>query len=449
MRMAELSAQSGVPRETIHFYLREGLLPRPVKGGRTVAFYGPEHLERLLLIRRLREEKYLPIAVIRRLLASPAAAAERDLDALADVLHLAPDPLADAALPRPSPASLAAARARGLLGPRRGEDPADPADAAERRVLAVVEEVLALEPAARELTLDDLAACAEGLTLLVRREAELFFDAVIRSADLGGSIAALRSGRPPVARFIAAYRDLMLRRVVDDLLLAIERGRHAVGRAGIAPLSPEIEAELGIPARRAALRRAAEAGEEGAAERLAWHLFGCGAAGDLARLPEELRAAAGPRAAALIAWAAWVSERSAARVAALSAAAEAAPGFALARILEGEAILGDLLGQVGRGAGGGSGASLMEAAVPALHAVACADPAGDPEPEARLLGLFHKGRVEMALPAVLGRAGRGAEALAQALALAREPALAAAIDPACAAWVREGAAVLLSRRRSP
>ncbi len=37
LRMAELSARSGMPRETIHFYLREGLLPRPRKGGRTVA----------------------------------------------------------------------------------------------------------------------------------------------------------------------------------------------------------------------------------------------------------------------------------------------------------------------------------------------------------------------------------------------------------------------------
>src|SRR3954464_14892508 len=88
MRMAELAARSGVARETIHFYLREGLLPRPEKGGRTVAYYGEEHLDRLRMIRRLREEKYLPIAVIRRLLESPAAAAERDVDVLADVLHI-------------------------------------------------------------------------------------------------------------------------------------------------------------------------------------------------------------------------------------------------------------------------------------------------------------------------------------------------------------------------
>src|SRR5271155_690746 len=90
MRMAELAEKSGVTRETIHFYLREGLLPRPRKGGRTVAFYGEEHLERLRTIRRLREEKYLPLAVIRRLLESPAAAAERDVDALAEVLQIDP-----------------------------------------------------------------------------------------------------------------------------------------------------------------------------------------------------------------------------------------------------------------------------------------------------------------------------------------------------------------------
>ena len=43
------------------------------------AYYDDEHLSRLLLIRTLREEKYLPIAVIRRLLDSPSTA-ERDVE---------------------------------------------------------------------------------------------------------------------------------------------------------------------------------------------------------------------------------------------------------------------------------------------------------------------------------------------------------------------------------
>ncbi|MEO5731910.1 MAG: MerR family transcriptional regulator, partial [Byssovorax sp.] len=127
LRMAELSARSGVPRETIHFYLREGLLPRPRKGGRTVAYYGEEHLERLRIIRRLREEKYLPLAVIRRLLDAPAAAADRDVDVLAEVLHILPRD--DDAVPLPSPAAAREAAARGLLGQRSppgapGSDPA-------------------------------------------------------------------------------------------------------------------------------------------------------------------------------------------------------------------------------------------------------------------------------------------------------------------------------------
>src|SRR5262249_31087487 len=90
MRMAELAAKSGVARETIHFYLREGLLPRPRKGGRTVAYYDAEHLERLRLIRRLREEKYFPLAVIRKVLETPGATAEGDLDGLAEVMHIVP-----------------------------------------------------------------------------------------------------------------------------------------------------------------------------------------------------------------------------------------------------------------------------------------------------------------------------------------------------------------------
>src|SRR5438105_1615621 len=89
MRMSELAERTGVPRETIHFYLREGLLPRPRKGGRTVAFYGEEHVERLKTNRRLRE-KYLPLSVIRRLLDAPMAGDERDVDALAEVLDILP-----------------------------------------------------------------------------------------------------------------------------------------------------------------------------------------------------------------------------------------------------------------------------------------------------------------------------------------------------------------------
>lgn len=52
LKMAELSSRSGVAASTIRHYLRLGLLPEPLRTGKTMAYYGPEHLERLAQIRR-------------------------------------------------------------------------------------------------------------------------------------------------------------------------------------------------------------------------------------------------------------------------------------------------------------------------------------------------------------------------------------------------------------
>jgi len=66
MRLAELSRRSGVPRSTIKFYIREGILPAGDPQGRNQASYGLRHLERLRLARSLREVAGLPLDVIAR-----------------------------------------------------------------------------------------------------------------------------------------------------------------------------------------------------------------------------------------------------------------------------------------------------------------------------------------------------------------------------------------------
>lgn len=53
MRMAELSAEAGVPVPTIKYYLREGLLPQGVRTSATQARYGDAHIRRLRVIRAL------------------------------------------------------------------------------------------------------------------------------------------------------------------------------------------------------------------------------------------------------------------------------------------------------------------------------------------------------------------------------------------------------------
>lgn len=67
-RMKDLCDKSGLPRQAIHFYIQQGLLPAGVKTGRNMAYYGERHLERLRLIRKLQHERFLPLKAIKAML---------------------------------------------------------------------------------------------------------------------------------------------------------------------------------------------------------------------------------------------------------------------------------------------------------------------------------------------------------------------------------------------
>lgn len=85
LRMGALAEASGVPAATIKHYLREGLLPAPVKTSRNSAWYSPEYIDRIKLIKRLQEERYLPLDVIRRILENSPDQVEARLE-LGDTL---------------------------------------------------------------------------------------------------------------------------------------------------------------------------------------------------------------------------------------------------------------------------------------------------------------------------------------------------------------------------
>ena len=66
--MGELAEASGVPAPTIKHYLREGLLPEPVKTSRNMAYYPPEFVDRIKLIKQLQEERFMPLKAIKSVL---------------------------------------------------------------------------------------------------------------------------------------------------------------------------------------------------------------------------------------------------------------------------------------------------------------------------------------------------------------------------------------------
>lgn len=67
-KMRDLCEASGLERQAIHFYIQRGLLPPGQKTGRNTARYGDEHLERLRMIRKLKEERFLPLKAIKAIL---------------------------------------------------------------------------------------------------------------------------------------------------------------------------------------------------------------------------------------------------------------------------------------------------------------------------------------------------------------------------------------------
>lgn len=64
----ELAERAGVTVRTIRYYSDEGLLPQPVVRGK-YAYYTPDHLRRLELIRQMKDA-YLPLREIRQMVNS-------------------------------------------------------------------------------------------------------------------------------------------------------------------------------------------------------------------------------------------------------------------------------------------------------------------------------------------------------------------------------------------
>lgn len=67
-KMSDLVRLSGVSKQTIHFYLREGLLLPPIRTSKNMAYYDESTVDDIRFIKELQEKRYLPLAVIKEVL---------------------------------------------------------------------------------------------------------------------------------------------------------------------------------------------------------------------------------------------------------------------------------------------------------------------------------------------------------------------------------------------
>lgn len=227
--MRDLVRLSGLPRETIHFYLAQGLLPKPVKTGRNTAVYGEEHLDRLRRIKDLQETHFLPLRAIKAVLDERDGGGfspEQEL-LLRRVRDSAP-PLrsreveGDVALSSLVPSRLPRSQFDGLrrlgLVETKGRGKQATVSPENARIIEAWGQLLdLLQDGEPELTADLLVNYADAMEALVAREARWV---TAPFAELSGERAAelIESAEPLVAKLLVAFR----RKKIAALLASVD-----------------------------------------------------------------------------------------------------------------------------------------------------------------------------------------------------------------------------------
>lgn len=228
LKMKELAERSGVSPATIKHYLREGLLgdgTDVVRTSRNMAWYPEEYVERLQLIKRLQEQRYMPLRVIAQMLEEGGTGRLKEaLDAEDRLLDRLEQRRGDERVPRKEvlaryelPENALARLAEiGVLTPtRQGYDQDD---------IAIIEAMVRFRASGYDerigFTVYDTLRYRKALEQLVREEARLILDRLAGQMDPDAASEMLASSAEPVRALLGA---------LHAKLLAAELRRHRGG----------------------------------------------------------------------------------------------------------------------------------------------------------------------------------------------------------------------------
>jgi DNA-binding transcriptional MerR regulator len=224
LRMGELAEASGVPAPTIKHYLREGLLPEPVKTSRNMAYYPPEFVDRIRLIKQLQEERFMPLKAIKSVL-------DKDPDRARALVELE-DRILDRALAgERTRTSATEVRERygvpedvldrleklEVLSPNsRGYSPSD---------IKIIEAISRFRAGGYDeqigFTVYDTLRYKSAIEDLVRQEVEVVMDRLAGEVSPERVVEMLKAGAQPLQDLIAA---------LHTKLMVAELERHRAGR---------------------------------------------------------------------------------------------------------------------------------------------------------------------------------------------------------------------------
>jgi len=215
--MSELAERSGVSAGTIKHYLREGLLGNGAEVKRTsrnMAYYPEEFVERLRLIKRLQEERFMPLRAIRDVITEDPDRASRLIELEDRILGLA---IKARETGRVSRAKVRAAydvpqnvldrlEKLDILTPNaRGYDADD---------VAVIEAISRFRAGGYEeaigFTVYDTLRYREALEPLVEEEVRVLLDRLAGKVDVERAVEIIASGTEPLRELVGAMHSKML-----------------------------------------------------------------------------------------------------------------------------------------------------------------------------------------------------------------------------------------------
>ncbi|HXC50219.1 MAG TPA: MerR family transcriptional regulator [Candidatus Limnocylindrales bacterium] len=222
--MRDLTRITGLPRETIHFYLTQGLLPKPLKTGRNTAVYGEEHLERLQRIKDLQDRHFLPLKAIKAVLQDGAAEGFTEeqqslLARLRSSIEPAPaSAVRDVALSsivpsRVTRSDLEAIRRLGVVTVH-GKGAGATVTAHDAAVLECWAELTALtRPGEPKVIPELLVAYVEAMDSLVERETRQLTE---RFSGLPARrlLELIDGSEPPISRLMAVLRSRRIKQII-------------------------------------------------------------------------------------------------------------------------------------------------------------------------------------------------------------------------------------------
>jgi DNA-binding transcriptional MerR regulator len=213
LKMRELAEASGVSAGTIKHYLREGLLPEPVKTSRNMAYYPPEFVDRIRLIKQLQEERFMPLKLIKSML-------EEDPDRARALVELEDRILERALAGEQARTSAAELRRRyglpqevldrlaelDVISPNsRGYGPSD---------VEIVEAISRFRAGGYDerigFTVYDTLRYRSALEQLVKEEVQVLLDRLAGEVDTERAVELIEAGAEPLRDLIAALHQKLL-----------------------------------------------------------------------------------------------------------------------------------------------------------------------------------------------------------------------------------------------